>query len=308
MKDIRTLLLALLSAGLIGTWVYHLYDKTQYSQRRTEVYIKDSIAVAQGVQDSLQRLYASTIRNLDSKLDSTRTNADSLKYQLEARMGEIYQLKKEIDGILKNRGATKEDLALARVKITELQTLVDDLETRKLTMEEEKEALTKVMSQLSGEITGLHENMKKLGEENRVLTEKVNLASVFVASEIQFSPVTVKGDKETETNQAKKAGKFVISFSVQNNLAEYDIAEVYIVITQPNGSIVTNDDLWETSGMALANGNRINYSRKVRFEYQKGEVRKLIFSINAEEYNPGTYTLQIYHRGHMIGQVMKTLV
>ena len=308
MKDIRTLLLALLSAGLVGTWVYHLYDKTQYSQRRTEVYIKDSIAVAQGVQDSLQRIYSSTIRTLDSKLDSTRSNADSLKYQLEARMGEINLLKNEINTILKNRGATKEDLALARVKIAELQTLVDDMETRKLTMEEEKAELTKMMTGLSGEITTLHENMKKLGDENRALTEKVNLASTFVASEIQFSPVIVKGEKETETNQAKKVGKFVISFSVQNNLTSYDVADVYIIITQPDGSIVTNDDLWETSGMPLANGSRINYTRKVRFEYEKGDTRKLIFSINAEEYKPGTYTLQIFHRGHSIGQVMKTLV
>ena len=46
MKDTKTLLLMMLSAGLTGTWVYHLYDKTQYSKRRTEVYIKDSVAVA----------------------------------------------------------------------------------------------------------------------------------------------------------------------------------------------------------------------------------------------------------------------
>lgn len=307
MKDIRTLLLGLLSAGLIGTWVYHLYDKTQYAQRRTEVYIKDSTAVAQAVQDSLQRIYSSTIRNLDSKLDSSRTNADSLQYQLKTRMGEINALRNEINAILKNKNSSKEDLAIARQKITELQGMVDNLETTKLTMEEEKAQLTKMMDQLSGEITGLHDNMKKLGDENRVLTEKVNLASTFVASEMQFSPVTVKGDKEQETNQAKKTGKFVISFSVQNNLAEYDVADVYIVITQPNGSIVKNDDLWETNGMALANGSRISYTRKVRFEYQKGETKKLLFSINAEEYLPGTYTLQIYHRGHMIGQVMKTL-
>ena len=308
MKDIRTPLLALLSTGLIGTWVYHLYDKTQYSQRRTEIYIKDSIAVAQGVQDSLQKIYSSTIRTLDSKLDSTRTNADSLKFQLEARMNDIYKLKKEIDHILKNRGASKEDLALARLKIAELQTMVDEMETRKLTMEEEQARLTKLMSDMSGEITGLHDNMKKLDDENRRLTEKMNLASIFVASAIEFLPVAVKNDKEQETNNANKASKFVISFLVQNNITEYDIAEVFVVITQPDGSILKNDDLWETSGITLHNGSKINYTRKVRFDYPRGETKKLLFSINAPGYYTGTYTLQIYHRGHMIGQVMKTLI
>ena len=65
MRDIKSLLLVLLSAGLILTWVYHLYDKTMYSQRRTEVYIKDSIAVAEGIQDSLYKLYNSTITEDD---------------------------------------------------------------------------------------------------------------------------------------------------------------------------------------------------------------------------------------------------
>ncbi len=309
MKDIRTLLLALLSVGLIGTWIYHLYDKTQYGKKRTEVFVKDSIAVAQGVRDSLQKMYSSTISTLDSKLDSTRLNADSLKSQLNAKLAVIYKLKTEIDGILKNRVASPEELSVAQQKIGELQTLVDDLKTQKESMESEQQRLTNVMSLLSGEITGLQENMKRLGDENKALSEKVNLAAVFVASEIQFSPVTLKSEKEQESNQAKKISKLVISFTVQNNITQYDNADIFIVITQPDGSILKNDDVWEASStMTLHAGGKIPFTRKVRFEYPKGESKKLLFSINADEYLKGTYTLQIYHNGYMIGQVMKTLV
>lgn len=55
MKDIKGFLLVMLSVGLVGTWVYHLYDKTQYTTNRKEIFIKDSIAVAEAVQDSLQK-------------------------------------------------------------------------------------------------------------------------------------------------------------------------------------------------------------------------------------------------------------
>ncbi|MBK6383861.1 MAG: hypothetical protein IPF69_10420 [Chitinophagaceae bacterium] len=79
MKDTKSILLGMLSVGLVGTWVYHLYDKTQYSQRRTEVYIKDSIAVAQAVQDSLQRIYSHTINNLGAELDSTKSTTGLLQ-------------------------------------------------------------------------------------------------------------------------------------------------------------------------------------------------------------------------------------
>lgn len=307
MKDIKPLLLGMLSVGLVGTWVYHLYDKAMYSKKRTEIYIKDSIAVAQDVQDSLQKIYAITINNLDSKLDSTRSNADSLKFSLDNKLNEIYRLKGEINSILKNRGASKADLTVAKSKIKELQGLVDELKEQKLSMEEEKEQLNSVMSQLNGEITGLQESMKKLGDENKALTEKVNMASVFVASAIDISPVAVKNGKEQETSSARKTTKLVISFTVQNNISQYDIADMYIVITQPDGSILTNDDVWDSSTMTLHNGSKTSFTRKVRFEYVKGESKKLIFSINAEEYIKGTYTLQLYHKGYMIGQAMKTL-
>ena len=61
MRDIKSLLLVLLSTGLVCTWVYHLYDKTMYRQGRTQVYIKHSIAVAEGIRDSLYKIYNATI-------------------------------------------------------------------------------------------------------------------------------------------------------------------------------------------------------------------------------------------------------
>lgn len=297
----------MLSVGLVATWVYHLYDKTRYSSRRTEVYIKDSVAVAEGIKDSLQKLYVSTIINLDTRLDSTRSNADSLKSQLNVKLGEIYKLKGEIDGILKKRGASKADLDIARQKINELQQLIDDLKGEKDSMEEEKKQLNGILSQMTGEITGLQQNMKKLGDENKMLTEKVNLASVFVASEVKLLPVAIKNDKEQETNQSKKVSKLIASFTVQNNVSEYANADVYIVVIQPNGKILRTD-AWESFSMETYNGNKIPYTRKLRFEYDKGEAKQMIFSLDAEEYQKGNYTLQVYHNGYMVGQVTKTLI
>lgn len=306
MKDTKTLLLAMLSIGLVVTWVYHLYDKTQYSKLRTELYIKDSAAVAEGIRDSLQKMYSTTITGLDTRLDSTRSSADSIKFQLDVKLGEIYKLKGEIDNILKNKGASKADLNTASKKITELQNLVEEMKGEKNTMEDDKKKLTNVLTQLSGEINGLQQSMKQLGDQNKVLADKVNLASVFVASEIKLSPVTIKNDKEQETNQAKKASKLVVSLTVQNNVNEYTNADVYIVVTQPDGKVM-KDDAWESFSTETYNGNKINYTRKLRFEYNKGESKHLLFSLNADEYQKGNYTMQVYHNGYMVGQTIKVL-
>lgn len=300
-------MLALLSVGLVGTWVYHLYDKTLYASQRKEIYIKDSAAVAEGVRDSLSKIYARTITDLDSRLDSTRSSADSLKFQLDNKLSEIFKLKGEIDHILKNRSSTGADLQLAREKIAELQGLVEELKGQKDSMEEEKKRLNDVMAQLSGEITGLQQTMKKLDDENKILAEKVNLASVFVASELKLTPVTVKNNKEVETDASKKVSKLVVSFAVQNNVNAYNNADIFVAVTQPDGKVVKNDDVWESTTTTTHSGNKISYTRKIRFDYEKGESKKLLFSLNADEYQKGTYKIQLYHNGYMIGQVSKTL-
>jgi len=307
MKDIKTPLLAMLSVGLVGTWIYHLYDKTQYASQRKEIYIKDSTAVAEAVQDSLQQLYARSMQHLDRQLDSTRTGADSLRFTLETKLAEINRLRTEINSILKNRGASQSDLLSARQKINELQGLLEEMKGQKLSMEEEKLQLNETMTRLNGEINGLQDHVRKLGDENKQLSDKMNLASLFVASEIKLSPVTVKNDKEVETVQARKTSKFVISFTVQNNLTDYDGTDVFIIITQPDGKVLT-PDVWESATpMTTHSGDRKNYTRKIRFEYSKGEAKPMTFSINADAYQTGAYSLQLYHKGYKIGQTSKTL-
>ncbi len=297
----------MLSVGLVGTWIYHLYDKTQYSQRKNEVYIKDSIAVAQGVQDSLQKIYSSTINTLDAQLDSTKNTAGLLQGELSTKLAEINRLRAEIASILKRNNFKKEDLDLARRKTVELQQLVAELQSKNITIEEEKKQITDVLDKVNVQVKNLEGNVQNLTQENRALTEKVNLASAFVISELKLSPVMVKNDKEQETNQAKKTSKLVISFAVQNNVTDYENADVFVVITQPDGRILKNEDVWDATTINLQNGSRINYTRKVRFEYNKGESKQLIFSLNAEEYLKGTYTMQVYHNGYKIGQTMKML-
>src|SRR5688572_23389118 len=124
MKDIKPFLLALLSVGLVATWGYHLYDKSKYSNRTREIYIKDSIAVAEAVKDSLQKLYVVALDQLSLEKMNTDSANTTLKGELGQRLAEINKLKNEIGDILKKRNFNQADLNEARVKINELQQMV----------------------------------------------------------------------------------------------------------------------------------------------------------------------------------------
>lgn len=306
MANTRTLLLILLSIGLTGTWIYHLYDKTKYSKKRTEIYIKDSIAVAEAVEDSLNKIYSSTINILDAQLDSTKNTAGILKNELSNKLAEINRLKYEISSILKKNNLKKEDVEIARKKSNELQQLVQTLKSANNTIEEEKRQISAVLDNVTIQMKGLEGNVQQLTKENKLLSDKVTAASIFNAMNVSLLPVTVKNNRERETSSANKVSKFIISFAVQNNIIEETDVDVYIIITQPDGTVLKSD-VWEAFSIDTKNEGKKSYTRKVRFQYEKGERKNLIFSFNADEYMKGNYKLQVYHKGYLIGQTTKNL-
>jgi chromosome segregation ATPase len=213
MRDNKSILLALLAAGLVITWVYHIYDKSQYSNHTREVFVKDSIAVAEAVSDSLRLYYTCTLDQLGvEKLEIDSTNS-SLKGELGQRITEINRLRSEIGIILKRKNLTQADLTEAKTKIDDLQMMIDNLKTENSSLSDERTKLNGVLAQLNGEMNSLQQNMQKVSAENRDLAQKINEASVFIASEIKFAAVNVKADeKESETTQQKKANKLVTFF------------------------------------------------------------------------------------------------
>jgi myosin heavy subunit len=282
MKDIRGLLLVLLSIGLISTWIYHIYDKTMYSQRKTEVHIKDLASGTDAVKDSLNKLYASAIIELDTKLDSSEINAASLQNQLDNRLNEINRLKTEIRNILNKSDFSRSDLLNARQKIGELQTKVDELSNQNLSMEDEKKQLNDMLSQLTLNVDTLQRNIRRLSQENAALNEKVNLASVFVASDVRLDAVEVKGSSEENTSQAKKTDKFIASFTVQNRVSQFLSAEVTTVLLQPDGQVLQST-IWDSGSFESKNGVKKSFTRKIKFDYERGEQKHLLFTIDAEK-------------------------
>jgi hypothetical protein len=306
MRDIKPLLLLLLSIGLVSTWVYHIYDKTMYSQQRTEATLKDSVAVANAIKDSLDKIYATTIIDLDTRLSISQVNADSLQSTLAIKLKEINLLKADIGGILSKRDFSKADLGNAKQKIGELQQKVDELGDQNSGMEAEKKQLTDVLLQLTQNVDTLQRNIRRLSSENEAMNEKINLASVFIASELKINAIEVRGANEESTSQAKRTDKFVASFIVQNRVSQFTNAEITTVLIKPDGQVLQST-VWDSGIFSTKNEGKKGFTRKIRFDYEKGEQKNLLFTIDTEKCQKGTYTFQLWHNGIMIGQAKKIL-
>ena len=287
----------------MGTWIYHLYDKSRYSTHLGQVLVKDTMATQEAIRDSLQKLFTEKTR----QLDTTKILTDSLKGSLDSTMSKIFDLRRQIGDILKNRNATNTDLKKARELISEYQERIEEMKAQNTDLETERTRLNGVLAQLNDEMKGLQENIEKMTNENKRLFQTINEASTFIASDIHLSVVTTKSaNKETEVTSARKADKMIFSFTLQNNIASTASYDVYVVIVQPDNKVLQTD-VWGADHFDSKTEGAKAYTTKIHFEYNKGERKKILYTIQPDNFLSGTYVMQVYQNGIPLGETSKQL-
>ncbi len=302
---------------LLATWLYFFFRNTgssynSYQQPVTKqqtntvkkVPEQDAAAV-QNIRDSLQQLYTITTRDLDSQIDSTRSNLDTLKSHLDTKLSESAGLRSEIMDILKNSNSGSEGMELARLKITMLQQKVNELRRINSDVEIENRRLRILLTQAGNQAQDKYQtvSINNPGEKNDPEANTGN--QPLSISDIRLTAMQLDEDREKETTQAQQADRFVGSFMVKNNPAKSGNAEIVVVVVQPDGQVLQNST-WESGTFETREGKRV-YSLKVKCENAKDASSPYRFYLNSERFQKGNYTMQIYQNGNVIGRLVKTL-
>ena len=301
MRDNKSTLLALLAAGLVITWAYHLYDKSQYSNQAKEVFVKDSSAVSKAVSDSLKVFFLHTLDQLDPEKiqvdSSTGKLSDSVWMQ---KLTAVDQLRIDIRGILEQKNISQENLGVVKTKIDTLQIRMLELKKEGAIVYENRKPNSELTQR--GNDVNTQQSKKAGPGETKVESKKSNAPSLFVASGIHFAAYKLQpGQKEIETSQQDEANKFISSFTVKNSTTGFQPAEIIIVVTDPSGKSV-NPEVWDVGSFVTKTEGRKVYTRKLLFEYNKGETKRLQFALEPENFEKGIYKISLYHNGIRIGQ------
>jgi hypothetical protein len=301
--------LLFLSLGILFGLGFRFYFKSD-TEKALTISAKETAVITNTVRDSLQNIYRNTITALDNRLDSIWNNTDTLTGNLQLRLNEFYKLRKEITGLLKN-GSSRADVALAGNKIAELQKKIDELNRRNQEVENENKRLNELLSELKNKPAAVQTAVPKTVQETKSSQPVAREPAAnpewlhFKTADIKLAAVTQLEESEKETSAAEIAEKLVASFVVKNNYSAFSNAEVEVVVTQPNGEVL-QPSAWESGTFDTPEGKKI-YSRKMKFDYQKGESKKLRITLSAEKFMPGNYILQLYHNGLLIGKTVRLL-
>lgn len=218
---------------------------------------------------------------------------DSLLNLLSTEQAKVQRLQEELRTVKATN--TKE---ISRLK-KELQTLrkimrnyvvqIDSLNRANEQLKIEKNEAVKKYKQASSTATALKKEKEKL-------TERVTLASRLDATGITVTPVNKRGKR---AKAIKRMEQFVIDFRIAKNVtAPVGEKTIYVRIMKPDDDVLVKS----RANVFPFEGKEISYSMKKLIEYEGEEVPVTMYW-NIEEFlSPGTYRVDIFADGNLIGR------
>jgi len=300
-NNVKNIAIGVLAAGLLGTWAYFLKSKNESETRITTTQTQANNAMT--ARDSVQLLYNDAL----TRLDSLTGNNNNLQGQVASNNSEISRLKNEINSILRKRNATQSELGRAKSLIATLNGKIENLEAEVARLNGENQQLAATNTQLTEERQVLQTNLQTTTAEKEELAQTVDVASTFSASNIRISPIDERRNgKEKETATARRVNKLVISFDVENRVARSGPADVYVVVTSPDGQVVTDPALGSGTLTTRNDGDR-PYSFKTTVDYEQGTRKTVSVPLRRTEFAVGDYKIEVYQNGFKIAEGIRSL-
>ena len=300
-NNTKNILIGVLAAGLLGTWGYFLYDKNQSDEKIQVTQTQANTAMSS--RDSVQLLYNDAL----TRLDSLTGNNNNLQGQLTDRQTEIGKLKNEINSILRKRNATAAELSRAKSLIATLNGKIANLEQEVARLTGENQQLASYNTQLTEEKQVLETNLQTTTAQKDELAATVDVASTFSASNIAIRPVNEKRNgKEKETTTAKRVDKLVVSFDVENRVARSGPADLYVIVTGPNGQVVSDPSMGSGTLTTRTDGDR-QFTYKSTLNYDQGTRKSVQIPLRQNDFQTGNYKIEIYQNGFKIAEGVRSL-
>jgi hypothetical protein len=301
-KNYKNLIIGALAVAFLGTGGYFMFDKTKSGQLIDKQ--QTQIAQVTDEKSDIQKSFDASLVRLDSM---TGSNTD-LNNKLSEKNKEIAKDKSEIRSILNKKNATAAELVKAKQLIVSLNDKITNMEQEIARLTQDNQVLTQDKVVLTAEKEKLNQDLTATTVIKEELVKKVDIASTLNASNITITPVKIrKNASEKITETAKRVDKLVISFDVNNRIAEPGLKDVYVLVTGPDGKLISTEALGSGSFTTREGGDKL-YTAKLPVDVETATKKMVEFSLTpGADFVQGNYTIQIYQNGFMIGEGKREL-
>lgn len=287
-KKALLLTAAIMPVLLIAGGIYYILQ-----QQRTIEEIKEAGALD---KEMLQQEYNELSLQYEGYKFSI--NNDSLIAKLSTEQAKVRSLMEELK-VVKSTNAKRiaelrKELETLRKIMRNYVVQIDSLNTANQQLRDENKAQRE-------QINRVNRQKVQLEQERTALSKKVELAQKLSISGIKVTGLNSRG-RTAKRISAMKQLKF--DFSIDRNITtEPGMKTVYLRIYKPDDTLLTKSG----EGTFEFEGNQISYSIARQVEYQ-GESVSLTLYWDIDEYlTEGTYRVEAFADGYLIGRTTFTL-
>lgn len=287
-KTSMLILAVIVLIAIIAGAAYYIFHQQQQMDEMTQSF------------DLEKEMMADDLNELSLQYEGYKFSVsnDSLVALLTTEQAKVQRLMEELRTVkstnAKEIARLKKELATLRKIMRNYVIQIDSLNRANEQLKVEKNEAVKKYRQASTTAASLKREKEKL-------TERVTLASKLDATSISVTPVNSRGKL---AKRIKKMEQFVINFKIAKNVtAPVGEKVIYVRIMKPDDDILVKS----RGDVFTFEGKDINYSIKKMIEYEGEEVPVTMYW-NIEEFlSPGTYRVDIFADGNLIGQRSFTL-
>lgn len=280
-KGIIIALIVVLAAGLVivSFLLFRSHTANQEMQQLFDV-----------EKEEMENEYSNFANQYDEL--QIKINNDSLYQKLEEEKLKTQRLLEELRQVKSSDAAEimrlRKELKTVRAVMRTYIIQIDSLNRINQQLTTENQNVKQKYNEATRQISNL-------AEEKKSLNEKVTLASQLDATHITVTPTNKRGKK---TSSIKKITRLDIGFTIVKNItAQTGQRTIYVRITKPNREVLTKS----ASNTFPYENRQITYSCKKYIEYT-GEEQNVTVYWQVEEFlQAGTYRVDIFADGNLIG-------
>lgn len=212
-------------------------------------------------------------------------NNDSIRAEYEAAKNKVEELRAE----LKRRDKlSQERIAELQNEIATLKNIMRHYVEQINELNQQNEELRRQNESLEQNNRSLTSQVQSANSQNKVLTQRMELAEKLNVSAVALTALRVNGKTEKNITKAKQ---LMVTFTIpQNNSTPVGKKTIYLRITSPEGNLLNGN------GIRFGfEGQTLDASAQKTIEYEGQEIAgvTIYWDVNAT-LNPGTYRVELF--------------
>ena len=260
--------------------IFDLNEQVSFEKSQAVLRFDDEHALDEQLQ---------TFEHLKLDNDSLQQLLDKETEHAKELVSEIKKLRKENSADKKRINELLKELATVRELIMGYVAQIDELNSQ-------NQALAAENEQVKQENQYVREQNTHLTTQNRQLSETVSRAKQLDVTHFTMTPLN-KRDKKTR--YLRKIVKFQFDYTIAKNITtEPGIKTIYLRVNSPSDQLLGESG----SKMFEFEGEEVPYTVKQDIEYAGETYNGTIYWSLADEAQEGTYRVEMFAEGNLIGQ------